>query len=72
MPKNLATLAAALFLLTGCSRFDETKELAVCRKVHPNPIDRLAVDTCLETAALKWAEANAWTPRVIERRSTMP
>lgn len=72
MPKILAMLAAALFLLLGCSRFDENKELAACRKKHPNPIDRLAVDACLDTAILKWAEANAWVPRVRDERARMP
>ena len=72
MPKNLATLAAALFLLMGCSRFDESKELAMCRKIYPNPIDRVAVDACLENATLKWAEAHAWVPRIRTERERMP
>jgi hypothetical protein len=72
MTKNLATLAGALALLMGCSQFDESKELAACRKKYPNPIDQFAVDTCLERATLKWAEANAWVPRIRNERERMP
>jgi hypothetical protein len=71
MLKSLST-TAALLLLVGCSQFDENKELAACRKTYPNPIDRLAVDNCVETKTLKWVEANAWFPRLRTERERMP
>jgi len=69
MLKILATIAA-LLLLTGCGRFDEAKEHAKCKKAHPN--DEVAADKCLEIATQKWANANSWLPRVVDRKPEMP
>ena len=67
--RSLSTIAT-LFLLVGCSRFDEAKERDGCQKAHPN--DQVAADKCLETSVHEWEKAHAWQARITYRRSQMP
>jgi len=69
MRKRYSTILILLFV-SGCAKFDETKEYARCRQAYPD--NDIATDKCVDFATSEWAGKHAWLPRVVSKRDSMP